>query len=90
MYITCISMSHIMPYMVYLKSLLKILLQVMDLNISYKTHKTTINTRNVTSEKRAISRSSASFAPFLGLVFTIIHLLLSGIHFTLPLAHADH
>ena len=39
-------MARILPYMMYLTFLVKILLPVMDLNIFYKTYKTSKNTRN--------------------------------------------
>ena len=46
MSITLISMIHILPHMMYLTSLVKILLPVMDLNMSYKTKIASKNTRN--------------------------------------------
>ena len=46
MSITYISMFHILPYMVYLMINMKILLPVKDLNMFYKTHKTSKYTRN--------------------------------------------
>ena len=46
MSITSISKFHILPYMMYLTSLVKILLPVTDLNINYKMSKTSKNTRN--------------------------------------------
>ena len=46
MSITCISMIQNLPYIMYLKTLVKILLRVMDLNISNKTQNTSKNTRN--------------------------------------------
>ena len=71
MSITLISMIHILPYMMYLRLLVKILLQVMDLNMAFKTQKTSKNTRNSDFRKtheiwfsRDISRSSAPNAPF--------------------------
>ena len=39
-------MFHILPYMMYLKSKVKILLPVIDLNMTNKTHKTSKYTRN--------------------------------------------
>ena len=46
MSITHISMLHILTYMMYLKLMVKILLQVMDLNMAYKLCKIVMNTRN--------------------------------------------
>ena len=46
MSITCISMIQILPCMMSLKLLVKILLQVMDLNMNYKIQSTPKNTRN--------------------------------------------
>ena len=40
-------MFHILPYMMYFKCLVKILLPVMDLNMVYKTKITLKNTRNI-------------------------------------------
>ena len=64
-------MIHILPYMMYLTFLVKILLPVMDLNMAYKTHKTSKYTRNSDFLKNArnlisrdISHSSASYGPF--------------------------
>ena len=63
--ITLISMFHILPYMMYLKSLVKILLRVMDLNMSYKTHKTSKYTRNSDLPKNREIRICA-ISPVLG------------------------
>ena len=46
MSITLISMVYILPYIMYLRSLVKILLPVMDLNMAYKTKIALKNTRN--------------------------------------------
>ena len=46
MSITLISMFHILPYMIYLKPLVKILLQIIDLNMAYKIQIISKNTRN--------------------------------------------
>ena len=83
--ITLISMFHILPYMMYLKSLVKILLRVMDLNMSYKTHKTSKYTRNSDLPKNReirfscyISRSSVPYAPFFPPC--LLYRLLSTVH----------
>ena len=55
MTIILISMIHILPYIIYLRLLVKILLPVTDLNMVYKTHKTSKNTRN--SDFRKIVKS---------------------------------
>ena len=44
-------MSDVLPHMMYLKSLVKILLPVMDLNMTYKNHKTSKYTRNSDFQK---------------------------------------
>ena len=67
MSITLILMFRILPYMIYLKSLVKILLPVTDLNIAYKTQKTSKYTRNSDFSKkpeiRAISTVLARHTP---------------------------
>ena len=81
MSITLISMFHILPYMMYLRSIVKILLRVMDLNMAYKTKIALKNTRNSDFLKNReirfscyISRSSAPYAPFFALLtsYTIL------------------
>ena len=89
-------MTHILPYMIYLKSLVKILLPVIDLHMLYKTHKTSKYTRNSDFRKnreilfsRDISRSSAPYAP----LFPLLTLLLYNYRSQqpqLPLPRATH
>ena len=73
-------MIQILPYMMYLKTLVKILLPVMDLNISNKTQNTSKNTHNSDFLKNReiwfssdISRSSAPYAPFSPLPTLILY-----------------
>ena len=80
MSITLISIFYILPYMIYLRSIVKILLPIMDLNIAYKTHKTSKNTRNSDFRKTReirfwcyISRSSAPYAFFFPLSTPFIY-----------------
>ena len=61
MSITYISIFHILPYMTYLTSFVKILLPVMDLNTAYKAHKTSKYIRNSDFLK---NREICSFLPF--------------------------
>ena len=67
MSITLISMIQILPYMIYFTFLVKILLPVMDLNISNKTQNASKNTRNSDFRKftgfRSISHALACFTP---------------------------
>ena len=51
MSITYSSMFHILPHMMYLKSLVKFLLRVMYLNMANKNHKTSKYTRNSDFQK---------------------------------------
>ena len=69
--ITFILMLHILPHMVYYISFVKILLQVIDLNMVYKTRRTSKYIRNSDFTKnrdirfsRDIFRSSAPYALF--------------------------
>ena len=78
--ITPISGVHILTYMMYFTSLVKILLPVMDLNMAYKTQITFQNTRNSDLPKnrdiwfsRDTSRSSAPYAPFFPLHTLILY-----------------
>ena len=78
--ITHITMIHILPYMMYLNLLVKISLQVMDLNIAFKIHLTSKNTRNSDFRKTReiwfssdISRSRAPYAPFFPLRTLILY-----------------
>ena len=80
MSITYISMFHNLPYMMYFRPLVKILLKVMDLNMAYKIHKTSKYTRNSDFSKIArnpgsvhISRSSAPYAPFFPLLTLLLY-----------------
>ena len=76
--------------MMFLKLLVKILLQVMDLNIAYKTHKTSKNTRNSDFRKmceirlRDIFRSSTSYALFFPSTYSLYHITFVYNNLNLP------
>ena len=68
MSITFISMIQILPHIMYLKTLVKILLPVMALNMDYKTHKTSKNTRNSDFPKNRKTSQNPIFCAILRLL----------------------